>query len=190
MSLLETQNFLARLYTDENLRREFVVAPEKIGSENNLKPGEIAELAKILPEELNSFSESLFYKRLREVEKLLPLMRKILKKDFERHFREFANIFLPESNKKHFEDAINFADSLANQENEFVWLKDIARFEKTRSEFNVLQKRFSMILLDYDVRLILENTSNEKSDLFTNLKKRKTAVIWLRFGNKVNHFVI
>lgn len=190
MSLLETQNFLARIYTDENLRREFVSAPEKIGAENNLNFEEIAELARILPEDLNSFSEALFYKRLREVEKLLPLTRKISIKEFERHFRAFTGSFLPESNKKHFEDAINFADFLASQENELVWLKDLAQFEKTRLEFTVLQKRFSITLLDYDIRLILENLPNQKPDLVANVKKRKTAAIWLRIGNKVKHFVI
>jgi len=53
MSLLDTQNFLARIYTDESLRREFLAAPEKIGRENNLSEREIAELAEVFPDELN-----------------------------------------------------------------------------------------------------------------------------------------
>jgi hypothetical protein len=49
---------------------EFARDPEKIGLENNLPAREIAELAGIMPEELNFFAESLFWKRLREVKKI------------------------------------------------------------------------------------------------------------------------
>ena len=49
MSLLNVQNFLARIYTDENLRREFLSAPEVIGKANNLNETEIAELAEVFP---------------------------------------------------------------------------------------------------------------------------------------------
>jgi hypothetical protein len=50
MSLLDAQNFLARIYTDENLRREFLSAPEQTGRENNLSEKEIAELAAFSPQ--------------------------------------------------------------------------------------------------------------------------------------------
>ena len=58
MSLLEVQNFTARIYTDENLRRKFLAAPEQTGRENNLSEKEIAELAAVFPEELNFFADS------------------------------------------------------------------------------------------------------------------------------------
>lgn len=94
------QNFMARIYTDENLRRAFLVQPEKIGLEANLTKTEIIELAEILPEELTFFAESLFYKRLRELEKFQPLTKEKLEKDFEILFREFANQFVPSTLKK------------------------------------------------------------------------------------------
>jgi hypothetical protein len=190
MALLETQNFLAQIYTDEKLRREFLSEPEKIGGKNNLKPEEIAELIAIFPAELNAFAESLFYKRLRQVEKLLPLMRRLTGKNFEEHFRRFANHFSPESNKKHLEDAIKFADFLQFEKNETSVIKNAAKFERARLEFNAFQKRFAVILLDYDVRLISDSflRENETSSA-QNLALRKTVVIWLRTGNKVKQFV-
>ncbi len=95
MSLHDAQNFLARIYTNENLRREFLSAPEKTGRENNLSEKEIAEFAAIFPAELSFFAESLVYKRLRAVEKLLPLTARALAGDYEKHFREFAIQYTP-----------------------------------------------------------------------------------------------
>ena len=50
MSLQNQQDFLARIFTDENLRLNFLSAPEKIGAENNLSAAEIEDLQTILPE--------------------------------------------------------------------------------------------------------------------------------------------
>ena len=100
MSLRDVQNFTARIYTDAQLRREFLSAPEKFGKQNNLTEREISELIGVLPDEINFFADSLFSKRLREVEKLLPLTKRILTTDFEKHFREFAVQYTPESIKK------------------------------------------------------------------------------------------
>ena len=189
MALIETQNFLARIYTDEKLRREFLSEPEKIGGNNNLKPEEIAELVTIFPEELNAFAESLFYKRLRQVEKLLPLTHRLAGINFEEYFRRFASCFSPESNKKHLEDAVRFADFLQAEKSESSLIKNAAKFEKARLEFNAFQKRFAVILLDYDVRLISESFLSENESSAQNLTQRKTVVIWLRTGNKVKQFV-
>ena len=152
MSLLEAQNFLARIYTDENLRREFLSAPERTGRENNLSEKEIAELAEILPAELNLFADSLRWKRLREVEKLLPLTKQALAEDFEIYFREFAGVFLPATVKKHLEDAIQFAEFLQGKEKN--WKKDLAKYERAKLEFNNCGKNFIFKVFDYDIKEI------------------------------------
>jgi hypothetical protein len=185
MSLLDVQNFLARLYTDENLRREFLSTPERIRRENNLTEQEIAELIAIFPEELNLFADSLFYKRLREVEKLLPLTRKILEKDFERSFRGFASQFTPASIKKHLEDAIAFADFLQTEEVEPFWARDAAKFERAKLEFNNFGKRFIFGVFDCDVREFVRLNANAPNEI----RKKKTLAIWIKFGNKSRHFV-
>lgn len=180
MSLHEVQNFLARIYTDENLRRDFVESPQTIGKINNLSETEIAELAEILPAELESFAKSLFYKRLREAEKFLPATRKILGKEFEFLFREFAPTFNPQSVKKHFEDAVKFAEFLQTKKIELNYAKDIARFERAKLKFYGSNKSFVFEVFDYDVKRI------SGIDLFApnEIRRRKTAAFWLRIGKR------
>jgi len=185
MSLLDVQNFTARLYTDENLRREFATAPEKVGRENNLTGKEIAELTAVLPDEINFFADSLFWKRLREVEKLLPLTKRVLAADYEKYFREFANQFTPESIKKHLEDAIAFAVFLETKEVEPLWARDAAKFERMKLEFNNFRKRFVFAVFDYDVKEFARQSANTPS----GIRKKKTLAIWIRFGDKARHFV-
>jgi len=183
MSLLEVQNFLARLYTDENLRREFLSAPERTGRENNLTEKEIIELAEILPAELNHFADSLRWKRLREVEKLLPLTRQVLGEDFEIYFREFANQFLPVTVKKHLEDAIGFAEFLQSKEKN--WKKDLAKYERAKLEFNNGGKRFIFVVFDYDIKKIFRKGARAQSEF----ERKKTFAVWLRIGKLARQFI-
>ncbi|MET0753228.1 MAG: hypothetical protein ABWZ66_07635 [Pyrinomonadaceae bacterium] len=185
MSLLEQQNFLARLYTDENLRKSFLAEPEKIGLENDLTEPEIAGLSAIIPEELNFFADSLVWKRLREVEKMLPLTRKALNESFEEHFREFSQNYNPKSVKKHLEDAIGFCSFLQNCEIEPVWAKDLAKFEQARLIFNSKTKDFLLRKFDFDVKEISREDTKARSEF----SMRRTFAVWIRVGNKSKHFV-
>ncbi len=169
MSLLETQNFLARIYTDEHLRREFLSAPEKIGRENDLNTEEIAEIIEIFLEEINAFAESLFWKRLREVEKLLPQTRKHSAAEFEKHFRAFAPTFNPQSIKKHLEDALQFGDYLQNNETVSDLAKNTAKYECAKLEFYALNKNLVVRFFTFDVQ-----TGEQKRHL----------KIWLRIGKR------
>lgn len=108
MSLLQQQNFLARLYTDEKLRRDFLSEPEKTGRENNLNECEIADLKAVLPDEMSFFADSLFWKRLREAERFLPLTKDFLGENFTKLSKIFSQNFNPQSIKKHLEDAFEF----------------------------------------------------------------------------------
>lgn len=169
MSLQETQNFLSRIYTDEKFRRAFLAEPEKIGWQFGLSETEISELAKILPEELNFFAESLFYKRLREAEKFLPLTKEGLEKDFEIYFREFAGRFNPVSIKKHYEDAVEFCKFLRKKSIEPKWARDATKFEQAALEFGADKKYFVFKLFDYDLK---------------TKQKRKNFRCWLKIGNR------
>ena len=169
MSLLDTQNFLARLYTDENLRREFLSAPQKVGRENDLSEREIAEIAGVFPDELNSFADSLFWKRLREAEKLLPLTRVQLNREFERHFREFSRHYNSQSIKKHLDDALRFCEYLRSNKTVTAAAKNAAKYERAKLQFWALNRRVVVRLLDFDPA--------------TGERKRRLAV-WLRIGKK------
>ena len=189
MSLLETQNFLARLYTDEDLRLAFLSEPEKIGAENNLTEKEIAELAAILPDELNFFADSLVWKRLREVEKFLPLTRKLLDKKFEVYFRKFSQNFNPKSVKKHLEDAIEFGSFLQKQKIEPDWVTDLAKFERARLIFNSHVKNFVVERFQYNIKEILREFSSKGGYTQSNFQRRKTFAVWLRIGRKSKTFI-
>lgn len=184
MSLLQQQNFLARLYTDESLRKRFLSEPEKTGLENDLSESEIAGLVAIIPEELNFFADSLRWKRLREVEKILPLTRKALEEKFEEHFREFSKIYNPKSVKKHLEDAIEFCSFLQNRQIEPLWAKDLAKFEQAWLIFNSNAKDFLFRQFDFDVKEISREGAKARSEYL----KRKTFAIWIRVGNKAKYF--
>jgi hypothetical protein len=189
MSLIEQQNFLARLYTDENLRKSFLSDPLKIGAENDLSEKEIAELTQIIPEELNFFADSLFRKRLREVEKFLPLTCKALEESFEKFFREFSQIYNPKSIKKHLEDATEFCAFLQKAEIYPLWKKDLAKFERARLIFNSNAKQFVFEKFDFDVREILKEISNGAAKAQNDFPKRTTFAVWLRVGNRTKHFM-
>lgn len=185
MSLQQQQNLLAKLYTDADFRRAFLSEPEKVGAENDLTAGEIREIAAIMPEELNFFAESLFWKRLREVEKFLPLTRRVLGADFTKLFREFSRNFNPQSVRKHFEDARFFGLFLRAQ-NLTDFARSTVRFEQSKLEFFGLEKRLVICRLDFDPRKISAADSNERPE--TPEKKRR-IVVWLRIGKRVRQYI-
>lgn len=189
MSLLQQQNFLARLYTDENFRKSFLQNPAKTGAENDLTDEEIKELAAVLPEDLDFFADSLFWKRLREVEKLLPFTRKALSKDFSAYFRTFSQIYNPQTIKKHFEDSVEFCSFLLEQPTEPIWAKDLAKYEQAKLIFNANLKKFIFLKLDFNIQEILKDISVGNTGAHKNFPKRKTFAIWLKTGKIKKHFV-
>ncbi len=186
MSLLEQQHFLAKLYTNENFRQQFIEEPKKIGKENNLTDNEIAVIIEIFPEEIEAFAESLFYKRLREVERFLPLTRKVLDADFEKLFRDFIKEFNPQTVKKHLEDAVEFAKFVQKNQTDKLWIKDIAKLEQAKLEFGGIGKNFIVKKFDFDIRNLHHNNTPE--DL--SLNKRKSVAIWVRIGKYHKHFIL
>lgn len=186
MSLQEQQNLLAKLYTDAEFRRAFLSVPEKIGLENDLNEAEIKEIAGIMPEELDFFADSLFWKRLREVEKFLPLTRKVLDEKFTKYFREFAQNFNPQTVKKHFEDALGFCGFLQKQDVSKL-AKNAAKFEEAKAKFFGLEKRIVICKLDFDVREVYFSTAETGT---YNPKNKTKVAIWIRIGKRSRHFFI
>ena len=178
MSLQKQQDFLAKLYTDDNFRRDFLSEPETIGKKFDLNEKEIKEFEEILPEEISFFAETLFWKRLREVEKFLPVTRKILGEDFSVFFREFSQNYNPQTVKKHLEDSIGFCRFLQKNRAISEFAKNCAKFERAKLEFFGLGKRMVFCRLDFDAREI----SN------SNSKKKPSFALWFRFGKKIRHF--
>lgn len=180
MSLLKQQNLLARIFTNKDLRQDFFENPESIKRELGLSETDLADLQKLSRTDLNFFADSLFYKRLQEVRKLLPHTEKFLQKDFQAHFRDFAANFQPKTLKKHLEDAVEFADFLSAKKFSAEFVRDIAIYEQSRLIFNNRQKNFILKTFSFDIRRL----DDEK------LPPRKTVAVWFRFGNLAKHYII
>jgi len=183
MSLREQQDFLARLFTDESLRQNFLSEPTKIGAENGLNESEIDDLKAVLPSQLEFFSESLFWKRLREAEKFLPFTKQILGEDFQPLFRQFSQNYNPQTVKKHLEDAFEFCKFLQKSDIP-VLAKNIAAFEKAKLSIYGYGKRFAFCKLDHDIRPFFDGKSLE------NPQRKWKIAVWIKLGNKIRHFFI
>ncbi len=174
MGLLEQQNILARLYVDAEFRSAFIADPNKCGELNGLTRREIEDIKVILPDEIAAFAESLYFKRLREVEKLLPHLRKELGDNFEPLFRRFSKGFNPKSVKKHLEDANHFCKYLGGRPELTINQTEIARFEQARLDFYGYGKNFVLRRFGFGLNL--------------GAVKRKKIGLWVRFGDR--EFVI
>lgn len=186
MGLLEQQNFLAKLYTDKNFCDAFSAEPFEIGRKSDLTDSQIKEILEILPDEILGFAESLLNKRLREVERLLPLTKKILVEDFDRNFQEFAHTFTSLNVKKHLEDSIEFARFLQRKSLEPIWLNDVIKYEQAKLEFNGYDKKVKIIKFDFDLR----NIHKLNIAIETEIVRRKTLAVWFKIRNYNKHIII
>lgn len=178
MSLQKQQDFLARLFTDEGLRQSFLADSSKIGAENDLNDDEINDLKIILPNQIEFFAESLYWKRLRETEKFLPLVKKYLGNEFSTFFKDFSQNYNPQSIKKHLEDAVEFCKFLQNIQQISNQNKNIAKFEQAKLEFFGYGKRIIVCRFNEGLpKKILLNAQSETNKSFK-------VAIWLKIGKK------
>lgn len=189
MSLQKQQDFLARLFTDESLRQNFLSDPEKIGAANGLSEKETADLTTVLPEQLNFFAESLYRKRLHEAEKILPLTKAVCGADFARRFRDFAGGYNPQKVNKHLEDALEFCLYLQHAETPAA-VKDAARYERARFLFSLHERAFVFEIFDHDIRKFFKEIAAGDKIAENELRPRKTFAIWFRIGKIKKHFMI
>lgn len=187
MGLKEQQDLLARLYTDPEIRSEFTAEPERIGDEFELTESEITDLSALAESEVEWFADSLFWKRFREVEKLLPTSSSAIGKDLEPYFREFSSEFNPTSVKKHLEDALEFSRWLLKGGKLSPVAADVLKFESTRLRHNAEGDTLSICTLAHDVRPIFDfgrpGSENE-------IQTRRSFAIWARIGRKTRFFFI
>lgn len=179
MSLLEQQSALAKLLTDPELRQRFLSEPDAAGRELGLDEHEIEDAIGVAESGLGTFADSLVWKRLREVEKLLPITKRITGDEFRRLFFEFAPSFNPQTVKKHYEDAVGFSRFIEVQDSPGP-ARAAAKFERTRLTFFNEGRVFAYCLSPYDL-----------TTAGSPVRRRRAAIaIWLRFGKRILHFVI
>jgi hypothetical protein len=134
MGLREQQDLLARIYTDPGCRSSFAADPLAVGREAGLSSKEIHDIFAVSSDELHVFSESLFWKRARQVEKLLPVTALLLEPDLEKYFRHFCQSHSGPTNK-HLDDARAFARYVIKTNSIPSAVRDAARFESARLAF-------------------------------------------------------
>lgn len=183
MSLREQQNILARLYADPQFRDAFFSQPETIGREGGLDESEIADILAAAGDELRFFSESLVWKRFREVEKMLSITRPLMGDEFQAAFFDFAPIFNPQGVRKHYEDAVEFCRFIEAGDRFLEPVKDAARYDRTRLVFFNDGRRIALCRRRADV----------EHDSAGRVKSRRQWLgfaVWFRLGRRVFHFKV
>ena len=88
MALAQTQALLARLFTDDDLRREFFEAPIAVATRFGLSMHDTQRLAGIDSREIEAFAQSLIGKRALYARRGLPLTARALGDRFDALFRQ------------------------------------------------------------------------------------------------------
>ena len=175
MGLVQTQQVLAQLYTNSELRKRFFDNPQTVGAELGLSDEKTQQLAEISAQQVNIFANSLKWKRLGEVRELLPRTARVLGKNFNDLFWRYAETHIPQGIKKHREDAIAFANFIQQQEIDPDWLSDLVCYEKTW-------------LLAYDSRRCLRvcwfRYPVDKLGSTENIPRQLTLAIWWRLTER------
>jgi hypothetical protein len=174
MGLQEQQNLLAKLYVDPDFRIAFMADPVAIGSAVGLTENESAEIAAVSADEIELFADSLYWKRLHEVEKLLPITARVLGVEFRNHFRIFAAGVNHRSIRKHLDDAIEFCRFLSQIPEIMPVVRDAAKFERAKLEFFGRNRRLAFVVLRHEMK--------------APYARRLSMTVWLRFRGAVHCF--
>ncbi|MGJ0425467.1 hypothetical protein [Methylocystis sp.] len=131
MALAQTQALLARLFTDDDLRREFFEAPIAVASRFGLSMHDTQRLAGIDRREIEAFAQSLLGKRALYARRALPLTARALGDRFDALFRQAIRGAARDATNRSDAAALTaFLDRrVAKCELEPPWVADLARFE-------------------------------------------------------------
>ncbi|AFY32789.1 hypothetical protein [Calothrix sp. PCC 7507] len=188
MGLAQTQQVLAQLYTNTELRKRFFAHPHAVGAELGLSDSEIQQLSQLSVQEVNVFANSLKWKRLGEVRELLPRTVRVLGKNFTTLFWRYAETYLPQGIKKHRKDAMvaprtaegiafaNFIEKVAQVEGiDPAWVSDLARYEKTWLLVDELHRGLQVCWFRYPVGSLGSTDAN---------LSQPTIAVWWRFSGR------
>ncbi|HEY8124449.1 MAG TPA: hypothetical protein VIF88_03390 [Methylocystis sp.] len=179
MALAQTQALLARLFTDDELRREFFDSPIGVATRFGLSMHDTQRLAMIDRRETEAFAQSLIGKRALYARRALPLTARAMGDRFDALFRKAIRD--PAGDGKDRGDAAALAALLKmramRRELEPLWGADLARFELAfieagRSGAALLLRRF-----EYDVASIVDAFA--KGEEISAIGKR-TFGVWAR----------
>lgn len=183
MSIAQTQQVLAQLYTNTQLRERFFANPQAVGTELGLSCDEAQQLSQLSQTQVNLFANSLKWKRLGEVRELLPRTAQALGKNFTVLFWRYAETYLPQGIKKHRDDAIafaNFIQKVAPSEGIDPPFLDLVRYEKASLKAHEPTNYLTVCWLRYAV------------DIEKEVLVLRAIAIWFRLSprGQLRHIVI
>ncbi|MBC7475405.1 MAG: hypothetical protein H7263_14035 [Candidatus Sericytochromatia bacterium] len=194
MCLIDLQLAMAKLYTDQSLRNNFLNTPQLTGIQLGLSDLEIKQLEASFYQ-INFFADSLKNKRMNEVTKFFHLSYSRLKNEFEELFDQYALTYLPSGIKKHQDDSEKFVNYINNIQTVNEDLKtllnyELINFKMYNIKFCFKIKLFDRYLIDFlkDYTPQLLSRVDEKKIIYS---KRYCIAIWIKFypDGKLWHIV-
>lgn len=181
--MAEIENILARLTTDEELRRRFVDDPFALGRELGLSAPESRQLRRAAATRFDSFAETARDLRFVEIGKLFPLTRRVLSARFAAHFKQFAAAHPGGGSiARLFGDALDFADYLERRLREerlgAGWVLDLLRYERTRLKAADPARRVVVSLFRHDISQLVRSVARREEPSVT--PRRPTVAVWWR----------
>lgn len=179
MTLAQTQALLARLFTDDDLRREFFEAPVNVASRFGLGADEAQRLASLDRRETEAFAQSLIGKRALYTRRALPLTARVLGGRFDALLRE-AIRGRARAGKSRADAAALVAlleRSLARRELAPVWIVDLARFELAFIEAGRSGPALFLRRFDFDVASIANSLARGHD---VSVVRRLAIGVWAR----------
>lgn len=144
MELAASQKFLARIFTDSQLRTRFYADPVAVGSEFGLSPEGARALAALPEEQVHEFSKSVRRQRRDAVSRLLPTSVKCLGPAFGEAFRDYVIVNALPAEAHAWRDALGFNrffQSWAASHRVPRWQRELMAYESDRLEFTHSRSR-------------------------------------------------
>lgn len=131
MNLPNYQHLLAKLYTDEVFRQNFLENPAQLGADFGIEPALAQKLANEHAPAIHLFSQSLIRKRMGIVRQLLPGTFLSLGASIPPKFRLFTQKNSLSQKDRYAQEAVSFGKYLLKQKDLKLnaWQKTIIRFE-------------------------------------------------------------
>ncbi|MGD9543567.1 MAG: hypothetical protein AB7F41_10570 [Methylocystis sp.] len=179
MALAEMQALLARLFTDDDLRREFFESPIAVATRLGLSMHDTQRLVAIDPREMEAFAQSLIGKRALYARKALPLTARVLGDQFDGLFRKAIRSVARD--ERHRADAAALSALLdlgvAGRELEPDWIGDLARFELAFVDAGGSGAALFLRRFGFDVASIAKGLARGEE---VSPRRRKTLGVWAR----------
>ena len=182
MSLLDIEQILARLSSDETLRERFVSNPLALGRELGLTAADSRQLRREAAARFDSFAKSARERRFVEIGKLLPLSHRVLGNRFDAHFNRYVSTHGQGGIERLFGDALDFADYLERKLREervgSGWTLELLRYERARVKAADPNRRLVVAVFRHDISRLVRSVARREER--PSVVKRATVAAWWR----------